>query len=83
MQVYLKRGLQGRIKNLADQISPTHYESGRTDSSYTTVQSGSLVEKYNSGIVMRYQDGTDGSTPEQVTRSGYEQITPEESTVTP
>lgn len=87
MQVYIKRGIQGRIRDLSDQIAPlsSHYESGRSDSNYTTNQSGTTVVQYESGISRVYQDGSDlnedgipDSVPETITRSGHEQVSPEE-----
>jgi len=80
MQVYVKRGIQGRIRDLADQISPVQYEQGRTDSAYTTVQGGTVVQSYDSGVSKTYQDGTEGSVPETITRSGHEVVEPEEYT---
>ena len=79
MQVYLKRGLQGRIKSLSDQLSPVHYESGQTDSNSNTTQSGTLVEEYLRGTVIRYQDGTKNSTAETIVRNSYEKVYPEET----
>jgi gas vesicle protein len=79
MQVYVKRGLQGRVRDLADQISPTHYESGQTDSQYMTVQSGTVAETYSQGISRRYQDGTNNSTAETMVKNGSETTYPEEA----
>lgn len=49
MQFYVKRGVQGRIKDLADQISGGHYEPGTTDSSTNITQSGLLNQSYLNG----------------------------------
>lgn len=86
MQVYLKRGIQGRIRDLADQISSKHYESKDTESYYETEQKGTTVQDYKDGVARIYQgmldDGSDddkkGSTPEAVTRKGHETVYPEE-----
>src|SRR3989338_4429757 len=89
MQAYMKRGIQGRLRNLADQVSPTQYEQGRTTSSYATTQNGTTVQQYVNGIASTYQDplaDLDGdgvpdaseAVPEQITRSGYEEVHPEE-----
>lgn len=79
MQIYLKRGIQGRIRDLADQISPTHYEPKRTESNYTTTNPESkVISKYTNGISEVRQDGTGGSTAETITRSGYETVYPDE-----
>lgn len=85
MQVYVKRGIQGRIRDMADQISGTHYERQGTSSSYTTTQSGTLLQQYEGGVARTYQDGEDvdgdgvpDSAPERIERSGYEVVSPEE-----
>lgn len=49
MQMYLKRGIQGRVRDLADQISPTHYEPRETTSDFTTEQIGKSVQQYQNG----------------------------------
>jgi Flp pilus assembly pilin Flp len=82
MQVYLKRGLQGRVKDLADQISPpsSHYERGWTKSDYRTEQTGTVVYEYKDGIGRTYQDGADPykrSTPEKTERKGQEEVSPD------
>jgi Flp pilus assembly pilin Flp len=75
MNVYVKRGIQGRIKDLSDQITAPeeHYEPKLTNSSYVTNQSGTTVYNYSGGVSKVYQDGREGSTPENITRSGYEE----------
>lgn len=65
MQVYIKRGIQGRIKNLADEISPVPYEAGSTMSNSTIAQTGTTVYQYEDGITKSYQNET-------VTRIGEE-----------
>ncbi|MCX5697929.1 MAG: hypothetical protein NTU54_08210 [Candidatus Omnitrophica bacterium] len=85
MQVYVKRGLQGRIRNLSDQLSVYHYEPGRTTSFYTTEQIGNLTQGYDNGITNSAipENWTDASGKEhkgeQTTRWGYENVTPEEA----
>ncbi len=84
MQVYVRRGIQGRIRDLADQISPEHYEPKQTESSYTTTQDGITVSTYDKGISRTYQDGSEPgdsegkSGPEYTQRSGHETVYPEE-----
>jgi Flp pilus assembly pilin Flp len=78
MQIYLKRGIQGRVRDMAEQISSTHYERKNTDSAYTTTQSGTMVTEYDRGIARTYQDGTHGSTGDTMTRSGNETVYPDE-----
>lgn len=73
MQVYIKRGIQGRMRDLADQIAPVseHYEAGRTDANYTINQSGTVNLQYEQGIATVNQT-------ENTNRSGNEQVSPEE-----
>ena len=75
MNIYVKRGIQGRIKDLADQITAPdqRYEPNTTNSTYVTSQSGTTVYNYSRGVSRVYQDGREGSTPENITRSGYEE----------
>jgi len=77
MQVYIKRGIQGRIKDLADQLSATHYEPHNVEANYTITQEGTRVNKYINGTLKVYYDGTEGSSPETVTRKGYEVTYPD------
>jgi Flp pilus assembly pilin Flp len=62
MQVYIKRGLQGRLKELADQISPTHYEAESTVSDTNTTASGNKVEQYEYGVSITLQNEISGRT---------------------
>lgn len=84
MQVYLKRGIQGRVKDLASQIAPDasgrgaqQYEPGKTISEYQTNQTSAVVQEYNNGVTVTYQNGEGGSAPEITVRSGYERTLPE------
>jgi Flp pilus assembly pilin Flp len=78
MQVYFKRGIQGRLRDLADQITTEHYEPYGTESYYTTTQEGTTVQTYRRGITRTYQGlKNKHSRPEKSTRSGYEIVTPE------
>lgn len=73
MQVYIRRGIQGRIRDLSDQIAPlnSHYESGQTESNYIINQSGTVNLQYEQGISKVNQT-------ENTNRSGNEQVSPEE-----
>ncbi len=65
MQIYVRRGIQGRIKNLANEISPEHYEAGTTISNSTTIQSGRTVSKYEDGATTASQNETVTRTSEE------------------
>lgn len=73
MQVYIKRGIQGRVRDMADQISPNQYERGTTKSEYTTTQSGTSVQTYKDGLSRNEIIGE-----EETKRSGYEETSPQE-----
>lgn len=72
MQVYVKRGLQGRIRNLADQISTQQYEQGGTNSTYVTKQDSSSQQVLENGT-------TTMKLNENTVRSGNETTTPQEN----
>jgi hypothetical protein len=44
MQVYIKRGMQGGMRNSANQFSPSPYVRGATTSTSTTQITGSTIE---------------------------------------
>ncbi len=44
MQIYIKRGMQGRLRDLAQQISPVQYERGNTEADYTTTRMVTIVK---------------------------------------
>lgn len=79
MQVYLKRGVQGRIRDLATQISPTQYEAGQTRGEYRINQSGEINQAYGTktpGVVTQSQRSETNQT-ETITRSSNEVVLPE------
>ncbi len=57
MQIYFKRSLQGRIKDLADQVGQ-QYERGGTASNYSTTQKSETREQYNGSISSVQQNET-------------------------
>jgi len=84
MQVYLKRGIQGRVKDLADQISAEQYEAGRTVSEYNTEQFGKTVQIYEDGIATTeipeswIDEHGQEHKGEELERWGNETVSPEE-----
>src|SRR5271170_1419508 len=48
IQVYIKRGIQGRLKSSADDIGD-QYSDGNTNSVKTTVRNSSTYESFNEG----------------------------------
>lgn len=65
MQVYIKRSVQGRLRDLANQISPEQYERGNTTANYTTTRSSGTTESQQRATFNR-------SVSEVTMRSGSE-----------
>ena len=77
MQVYLKRGVQGRIRDLAAQLAPdaagagaAQYEAGRTTSWFNTTQQGTIGQRFDS--MSSHTNITDTTT-----RRGQEDVRPD------
>jgi hypothetical protein len=70
MQTYMKRGVQGRLRDLANQISPKQYEPTDTTSKTEIGREGSSTEKEHLGTYTI--KGSDKTT------TGYESTTVEE-----
>ncbi len=51
MQVYIKRGVQGRLREMSDQIADIreHYEPSTTQSDYEVHQAGQVNVRYDHG----------------------------------
>jgi Flp pilus assembly pilin Flp len=59
MQMYVKRGLQGRLRDLGNQISGSRYEQTNTTSTTSIVKSGSSTETEHLGT---YTMGSNDTT---------------------
>ena len=70
MQTYMKRGVQGRLRDLATQISAKQYEPTDTTSKTDISRTGSSTEKEHLGTYN--VKGSDSTT------TGYETTTVEE-----
>jgi len=81
MQLYVKRSVQGRLKDLADEISQQAYNPGRdTISSFAATKTYSTVEEISGNTATTYMGAaplgeTAQGTAEVSTRSGYERST--------
>lgn len=71
MQIYLKRGVQGKIKDMADSISPSLYNPNTTTSNYTTSRSRQYTSTYARGVANTtvLLDSTN--------RTGYDYVEPD------
>lgn len=71
MQVYLKRGVQGKIKDMADYISPTLYNPNTTTSEYNVSTGRIYTSVYSLGAA------NTTVTLDQTNRTGYDYVEPE------
>jgi Flp pilus assembly pilin Flp len=69
MQVYMKRGVQGKLKDLANQISSEQYDRGNTDSHFDITRDTTFTE--TQGRTSYTRDVAKDTT----TRTGYETVT--------
>lgn len=73
MQIYMKRGVQGKLRSAADQIGD-QFDAHKTGSTYTTKKTGTTVEEVTQGVASSYT-GTAGKGAAEVTkRSGSETV---------
>jgi len=73
IQIYMKRGVQGKLRKAADDIGE-QFDAKNTSYTYTTKRTGTTVEETNAGITTTYT-GTDGKgAAEVVTRKGTETV---------
>lgn len=70
MQAYMKRGVQGRLRDLANQISSKQFESNDTTSSTNISRSGTSTEQEHLGTYSN--QGSDTTT------TNYQSTTVEE-----
>lgn len=71
MQVYLKRGIQGKIKDMADTISPSLYNPNTTTSNYTTSRSRRSTSAYYRGV------SNTTVLLDSTNRTGYDYVEPD------
>lgn len=77
MQVYIKRAMQGRLRDLGDQISTRQYQPGNITSSYVTQEGYQVVDLQQRDTSRRYMGAappgeiTQGS-PDIIVRTGWE-----------
>ena len=71
MQIYLKRGIQGKIKDMTDAISPESYAPNWTYSNFYSNRSASYRTEYDRGTSTTYLLG------DYVNKVGIEVSVPE------
>ena len=66
IQVYIKRGVQGRLKSAADDIGD-QYSDGNTNEIKTTIRNSSTEETFNAGtIFIQYINPENLPTPRRI-----------------
>lgn len=70
MQIYLKRGLQGRLRSSSDALSETQYSPGHTVSNLTTVITMNVTESSSGALneVFTNETRTRAADREVITR---------------
>jgi len=71
MQIYLKRGIQGKLKDMADAISPESYSPNGTFANFYSNRSTAHRSEYEFGIATTQLIG------ESINRTGIERRHPE------
>jgi hypothetical protein len=79
MQVYIRRGLQGRLRSGADELSVQQYEPGKTISDITVMQTSNIdtVTKIDDTDPTKYKTTTTTTiNSQEENRVGAEKILP-------
>lgn len=73
MQIYMKRGMEGRMRKAADDIGQ-QFEAEKTYVEHTTVRSGKSVEHVNKGVTTIDTGGGAGGKAEETRFKGTETV---------
>lgn len=73
MQIYAKRGIQGRLRQASDDIG-SQFEPGETEWEWTTTRESRTEETNAAGLVDTYMGTDGGGAAEVTTKSGYEKV---------
>lgn len=68
IQIYVKRGIQGKLRSSTDQIGE-QYSAGKMTSTFTTEQTGELKQRESFGVVDKGISKSEIITAAPVTRS--------------
>lgn len=73
MQIYMKRGVQGKMRESTDSIGE-QFDAVKTESSFTSSQSvGTTVQEIAGGVTNVYS-GSGGGVPSETQESGSETV---------
>jgi uncharacterized protein (UPF0333 family) len=73
MQIYMKRGVQGKLRSAADQIGD-QFDAHKTNSTYTTKRTGTTVEEVTAGVTSSYAGADNKGTAEVTKKTGTETV---------
>lgn len=73
MQIYMKRGIEGKVKESADSIGQ-QFDAGNTEITFTTNRSGTSVQETTTGITKVYSGDSGKGTAETSTSYGTEAV---------
>ena len=73
IQIYMKRGVQGRLGSAADDIGE-QFDAKKTSFSYTTKRAGKTVERVATGLTTTHAGKGAGSAADEMTRKGSETV---------
>ncbi len=74
IQIYMKRGVQGKLRESSDQIGE-QFDANNTTINRTTTRKGTTVEKVEAGVTTKSSGGVSGlGTAETTTESGSDTV---------
>lgn len=73
MQIYMKRGIEGKLRTSTDDIGG-QFEAGNSTVYSASNHTGTTVERTTAGVTVSRSDGTDGSLRDTFSTSGNETV---------
>ncbi|MFH1191180.1 MAG: hypothetical protein V1670_03180 [Candidatus Omnitrophota bacterium] len=73
MQIYMKRGIEGKLRTSSDDIG-AQFEAGRSTVYTASNHTGVTVERTATGVTTSRSDGSDGSVRDTFNTSGNETV---------
>ena len=74
MQIYMNRGMQGRMREAADEVGQ-QFDAEAMEGTHTITRTVTSMEVTQDGATNISTDGTEGSAPEVSTYGGSEVVT--------
>ncbi|MFQ5680496.1 MAG: hypothetical protein ACE5GG_00350 [Candidatus Omnitrophota bacterium] len=73
MQIYMKRGVEGKLRSSADDIGQ-QFDAAATDYTYTTTRTSTTQDVTTTGVTTSHMGDAEGGVAETVTRTGSENV---------